>query len=99
MKLPNGHMAVFEDSKLYEYILNLEHPIGRGHLWRPLSILFLGVLAVVVLRAVYVAVTNPLFGWYETLPSFGDVLMASLRNNIMRAPTVSTPCGTPSGGA
>jgi hypothetical protein len=68
--------------------LVLRYPIGRGHLWRPLSILFLGVLAVVVLRAAYVAVTNPLFGWYETLPSFGEVLMASLRNNIMLAATV-----------
>ena len=68
--------------------LVLRHPIGRGQVLRPLLILSLGVLAVVLLRAVYVAATNPVFGWYDTLPPFREVLWASLRNNVMLAATV-----------
>lgn len=31
MLLPGGQQAVVEDSKLLEYILNPEHPVGRHH--------------------------------------------------------------------
>ena len=68
--------------------LVLRHPIGRGQVLRPLLILALGVIAVVLLRAAYVAGTNPVFGWYDTLPPFSEVLWASLRNNVMLAGTV-----------
>lgn len=68
--------------------LVLRHPIGRGQVLRPLLILSLGVLAVVVLRAVYVVATNPVFDWYDTLPPFADVLWASLRSNLMLAGAV-----------
>lgn len=31
MKLPNGEHAVVESRKLIEYVLNVEHPVGRHH--------------------------------------------------------------------
>jgi hypothetical protein len=31
MKLPNGENAIVDDSKLIDYCLNLDHPIGRHH--------------------------------------------------------------------
>lgn len=63
-------------------------PINRERALRSIIVLLAGVLAVVAVRAVYVYWTNPLFGWYETLPGFGSVLAASVRNNFMVALTV-----------
>ena len=31
MLLPEGEQAVVEDTKLLDYVLNLEHPVGRHH--------------------------------------------------------------------
>lgn len=70
------------------YWLVLRFPIERGRILRSAPILMAGVLAVILLRAIYVHVTNPLFGWYEVLPDFGSVLVASIRNNLMLGLTV-----------
>ncbi len=63
-------------------------PIERGRALRAIPVLLGGVAGVVVLRAAYVYLSNPVFGWYETLPGFGSVLGASVRNNLMMALTV-----------
>ncbi|MEO8011912.1 MAG: histidine kinase, partial [Dokdonella sp.] len=60
-------------------------PIERGRTLRAIVVLLAGVAGVVVVRAVYVLMTNSVFGWYETLPGFGSVLAASVRNNLMMA--------------
>lgn len=70
------------------YWLVLHFPIERGRVLRSSTILFAGVLVVVLLRALYVYVTNPLFGWYDVLPDFLSVAMASIRNNLMLGLTV-----------
>jgi hypothetical protein len=31
MKLPNGDLAVVSDKKLFDYLLNLNHPVGGPH--------------------------------------------------------------------
>lgn len=31
MRLPNGEQAIIEDRKLRDYVLNLNHPVGRHH--------------------------------------------------------------------
>lgn len=31
MRLPRGHLAIIDDRKLVEYVLNPEHPVGRHH--------------------------------------------------------------------
>ena len=31
MKMPNGHLAVVTDEKLFGYLLNEEHPTNPGH--------------------------------------------------------------------
>ena len=31
MKLPNGERAVVSDEKLFQYLLNLNHPVGGPH--------------------------------------------------------------------
>jgi hypothetical protein len=63
-------------------------PVQRGGLGRSLPRLMAAALAVVFLRGSYVYATNPVFGWYDVLPGFGSVLLASLRNNLVLAWTV-----------
>src|SRR4051812_24007578 len=31
MKMPNGDKAVVSDEKLFDYVLNLDHPVGGPH--------------------------------------------------------------------
>lgn len=64
------------------------HPIERGSLAKSAAMLSLGVLVVIFLRGAYVYVTNPIFSWYDTLPSFSSVLLTSVSNNLMMAWTV-----------
>ncbi len=69
------------------YWLVRRHPVQRGQMLRSLLLLTAGVLLVVLLRAAYVYVTNPVFAWYgkQPLPGFGSVLATSLRNNFLLA--------------
>jgi sensor histidine kinase YesM len=64
------------------------YPIERRSLAKSATVLTVGVLAVIFLRGAYVYLTNPVFGWYETLPAFSEVLLTSLSNNLMMAWTV-----------
>jgi uncharacterized membrane-anchored protein YhcB (DUF1043 family) len=70
------------------YALVLRFPLERGRVLRSMPILALGVLVVVLFRAVYVYTTNTVFEWYPVLPDFWTVLLASMRNNLMLGFTV-----------
>ena len=59
------------------------HPIERERLWQSLWMLNLGVAAMILARAFYVWLANPVFGWYDVLPSFLDIVLTSLRNNLL----------------
>jgi hypothetical protein len=59
------------------------YPLERDRLWRSVWMVNLGVATVILARALYVWVANPVFGWYEALPSFSDILLTSLRNNLL----------------
>lgn len=63
-------------------------PITRGRVAVALALQSLAVAGAVVLKAAYIYETNPIFDWYEELPSFGTVVVASLHNNFMLAWTV-----------
>jgi signal transduction histidine kinase len=69
------------------YALAAWRPIERGHVLPALALLTTGALLVVVLRAGYVSLTNPLFGWYgdAPLPPFTRVLATSFFNNFLLA--------------
>jgi len=65
------------------------YPIERSPTaFRTVGIHMSGVVLIIVVKAAYIYATNPLFGWYERLPGFVDVLVASVRNNFMTAWTV-----------
>lgn len=60
-------------------------PITRDA-WRGPAVLYLCVaLAVVVVKAVYVSVTNPWIEWYTALPPFTEILVTSVANNFSLA--------------
>lgn len=63
-------------------------PIERGAVMRALLVQSLAVAAIIVLKAGYIYVTNPVFQWYDALPGFGEVVIASIRNNLMTSWTV-----------
>lgn len=69
------------------YWLVKRHPIERGRSLRSISILMASALAVVLLRAAYVHLTNPVFAWYgdQPLPGFGSVLTTAFINGFMLA--------------
>lgn len=69
------------------YVLVAWRPIERGHVLSALALLTAGALLVVVLRAAYVSLANPLFGWYgeAPLPPFTQVLATSFFNNFLLA--------------
>lgn len=57
-------------------------PITRES-WRGPAMLYLGMaMIIVVVKAVYVSVTNPWIDWYTTLPPFADILVTSIANNF-----------------
>lgn len=58
-------------------------PLVRGRLWRHGAVLLGAVLAFVALRAVYVWALNPIIGFYDDPPRFGEVLVASLHRNFL----------------
>ncbi len=60
-------------------------PLQPGQVGRALAAQSAAVAAVVLLRAAHMYFTNPYFTWYEHLPSFGEVAVTSLRNNVMMA--------------
>ena len=59
-------------------------PIVRGDVAGALGVLMLAVLGVIVLRAVAVAVLNPLVHWYPgAVPGWAELLRVSVFNNFM----------------
>ena len=47
------------------------------------ALLYFGMaLAIVVIKAVYVSVTNPWIEWYATLSPFTDILLTGIANNF-----------------
>lgn len=65
------------------YLATAHFPIERGRIFRSVAFLTLAVLTVVVLKAIYVYATNPLFSWYPALPDFTTVLADSLKMNFL----------------
>lgn len=59
------------------------HPIRRGDIVRALVVQGLGIAAIILGKAVYVVLTNGFFGWYATLPPFAEILVTSVRNNLL----------------
>lgn len=58
-------------------------PLDRGHIARPLLAHVAGAALVSLLRALAVVLLNPFVGWYDTLPPAGELLLTSLRNNVL----------------
>lgn len=58
-------------------------PIQRGQIIKAVVILTGAVLAIVLLKAIYVYLTNPIFTWYLEPPQFGTVMADSMKNNFM----------------
>ncbi len=58
-------------------------PLVRGEHRRTFAALLAAVVAFVVLRAVYVYFMNPLVNFYDELPSFGAVVLASFKRNFL----------------
>lgn len=57
-------------------------PVDR-RTWRwSVPVTMLVATAIVVVKAIIVNVANPWIGWYATLPSFGEILMTSVANNL-----------------
>lgn len=65
------------------YLTVSHFPLQRGQIVRSAAVLMTAVLATVLIRAIYVYVTNPLFTWYLQPPDFGVVLWDSLTKNFM----------------
>lgn len=58
-------------------------PVRRGQVLRPLLAYAGLTAAVVMLRALAVAVLNPWIGWYQALPPWPSLLLASVLNNVI----------------
>ncbi len=57
-------------------------PLDRIHWRRHLPFAMAAAAGVVLFRAAVVVATNDWFGWYRTLPGFGEVLVTSISNNL-----------------
>lgn len=68
------------------------YPIERERALRTVGIHALGVAAIILVKAAYICITNRHFVWYDALPGFGEVLVTSIRNNLMTAWTVVGVC-------
>lgn len=58
-------------------------PMESGQLHRTLPLMLAATLLVVLVRAVMIYGLNPVLGWYAPLPSFREVLLASMLNNFL----------------
>lgn len=65
------------------YFLASTFPLGRKDWWRSLAIYVVAIGVFIVCKGAYAYYTNPIFGWYSVLPSFRDVLVSSVSNNMM----------------
>ncbi len=58
-------------------------PIQRGQIIKAIVVLTGAVLVVVLLKAIYVYVTDPFMKWYLEPPQFGTVMADSMKNNFV----------------
>lgn len=58
-------------------------PVEEGKIGLSICVLSAGALVVILGKGAYMYCTNPLFGWYDQLPSFWEVFLASVRNNFL----------------
>lgn len=65
------------------YFLARTFPLGRKDWWQGLVVYMLTIAVFIFFKGIYAYYTNPLFGWYSVLPSFWDVLVSSVSNNLM----------------
>ena len=61
------------------------YPIERTRLARAIGVHALAVLAIVLLRAVYIFSLDPWLHWYESPPAFAEVLLQSVWNNLFQS--------------
>jgi hypothetical protein len=61
------------------------YPVEPGRVGRALALHALGVLAVVLLRAVWIYALDPWLHWYDAAPAFSQVLLQSVWNNLFQA--------------
>ncbi len=74
---------------LFLFWLAWKYPIGREQMLRNIGIHALGVAAIIVVKAAYICLTNSALVWYDgALPGFGEVVVTSIRNNLMTGWTV-----------
>jgi signal transduction histidine kinase len=59
------------------------HPIEPGRRVVPALILVMACTLIAILKAFYIAATNPYFIWFDTLPPFGDLIAFCLRSHLM----------------
>lgn len=65
------------------YYLAKHFTIGKHHLWRNIAIHVATVTAFILFKGLYMYFTNPIFGWYGTLPPLQEVIDTSARLNLM----------------
>lgn len=58
-------------------------PIEHGRIGISLCVLSGGAFAVILAKGAYMYYTNPFFVWYDELPSFWEVFLTSVRNNLL----------------
>lgn len=87
LKFSFGGWMTWVPLSLGLYWMVTRHAIERGRVLRSLVVLNVAALLVVVLRALYVYVSNPVFAWYGDgpLPAFSSVLATAFINNFMLA--------------
>jgi len=68
---------------VWEMWLAERHPLERGHVADRLGVHVASAAAVIFLRTLAMIALNPWVGWFERVPSFGQVLIVSARANLL----------------
>jgi len=68
---------------VWEIWLAEHRPLERGRVRERLGVHIASAAAVIVLRAVAMQALNPWVGWFDTTPSFGQMLIVSTRANLL----------------
>ena len=64
--------------------LAFRHPIAPGRIGRGLALHACAVAGIVLVRAVYIHSLDPWLHWYDASPTFGEVLLQSVWNNLFQ---------------
>ncbi|RDZ27297.1 sensor histidine kinase [Lysobacter silvisoli] len=68
---------------LAAYLSVSRFPLGRKRFLAGLAINVGLIAGFIVFKAIYAVVTNPIFDWYPALPPVTEILVTSLRNNVI----------------